>query len=121
MATAAENRRTDSIRVRLSPEMMERFEALASRYGMPPATLCAFAVARFVQSEESNASLTRMAVMDSIRKSGEKVDAMLTEDNLEKMFGPMMKAIMEQMQPDISRALEQKNLPLDGEASREDA
>ena len=40
MATAPENRRTDSIRVRLAPEMMERFENLASRYGMPPATLC---------------------------------------------------------------------------------
>ena len=71
MATAPENRRTDSIRVRLAPEMMERFENLASRYGMPPATLCAFAVARFVQQEETNAQLTRMAVNGTHRKSGQ--------------------------------------------------
>lgn len=121
MATPAENRRTDSIRVRLAPEMMDRFEALAARYGMPPATLCAFAVARFVQQEENNASLTRMAVLDAARKSGEKMDEMFNEESMEKIFGPMFKALMEQMQPELTQALQQKSLPLDGEASREDA
>jgi predicted transcriptional regulator len=121
MATAPENRRTDSIRVRLAPEMMERFEHLASRYGMPPATLCAFAVARFVQQEETNAQLTRMAVLDASRKSGERLEEVFSEDNMEKIMGPMFKALMEQMQPELTQALQQKSLPLDGEASREDA
>lgn len=104
MATAEENRRTDSIRVRLSPEMMERFENLAKRYGMPPATLCAFAVARFVQQEENNMQLTRMAVMDASRRAGDQFD--LDDDKLEKLFGPMVAEI-------AKAAAAQQLLPLD--------
>ena len=37
------------------------------------------------------------------------------------IMGPMFKALMEQMQPELTQALQQKSLPLDGEASREDA
>lgn len=59
---SAENRRTDSIRVRLSEDMMSRFEALAARYGMPPATLGAFAIAKFVTSEENSLNLSREAL-----------------------------------------------------------
>ncbi len=117
MATAPENRRTDSIRVRLAPDMMERFENLASSYGMPPATLCAFAVARFVQQEETNAQLTRMAVLDASRKSGERLDEVFSEDNLDKILGPIFKTFMEQMQPELPQALHQKSLPLDGESA----
>ena len=121
MATPPENRRTDSIRVRLSPDMMERFENLASRYGMPPATLCAFAVARFVQTEETNAQLTRMAVLDASRKSADNVNAVFSEENIEKALGPVFKSIIEQIQPDLSKALHQRSLPLDGEATKEGA
>lgn len=109
MATADENRRTDSIRVRLSPEMMGRFEALAKRYGMPPATLCAFAVAQFTQNEENKLSMTRMAVMDASRRVGEQFD--MTEETAERLFGPMLSEMVRQA------ALSQQNLPLDGEAS----
>lgn len=55
----SENRRVDSIRVRLSDDMMERFEALANRYGMPTATLGAFAISRFVLQEEDSAAVNR--------------------------------------------------------------
>lgn len=121
MSTNTRNRRIDSIRVRLSPEMMERFENLASRYGMPPATLCAFAVARFVQQEETNAQLARMVVLDASRRSGDRLEEVFSEDNLEKIFGPMLKALMEHMYPELIQALQQKSPSLDGEASREDA
>lgn len=66
---SAENRRTDSIRVRLSEDMMTRFDALAARYGMPPATLGAFAIARFVTSEENSLSLSREALKNIADKS----------------------------------------------------
>lgn len=66
---SAENRRTDSIRVRLSEDMMTRFDALAARYGMPPATLGAFAIARFVTSEENSLSLSREALNTIADKS----------------------------------------------------
>jgi len=109
MATPAENKRTDSIRVRLSPEMMERFEKLASRYGMPPATLCAFAVARFVQSEESNFSNARMAILDATRRAGENI-------NDEQIEALLLRGL-----PGLAQALSQPNLPLDGEAASKDA
>lgn len=115
MATSEENRRTDSIRVRLSPEMMDRFERVAQRYGMPPATLCAFAVARFVQQEENNASLARMAVMDVARQQGAEMQNLMTEESMERIFGPMLEAIMKE------QALQQKSLPLDGVATGEGA
>ena len=72
MATPQENKRTDSIRVRLAPEMLERFEDIAKRYGMPPATLGAFAIAKFVQHEENSVSAARTAVMEMTRRFGDE-------------------------------------------------
>lgn len=112
MARDDENRRTDSIRVRLSSEMMDRFEKLAQRYGMPPATLCAFAVARFVQQEENNLQLSRMAVMDVARKQGEEIAGLFNDESLERILGPVLEGIARE------QALQQKSLPLDGEASK---
>lgn len=66
---SAENRRNQDIRVRLSEDMMTRFDALAARYGMPPATLGAFAIARFVTSEENSLSLSREALKNIADKS----------------------------------------------------
>lgn len=80
-----ENKRTGSMRVRLSQDMLERFEALAKRYGMPVSTLAAFAIARFVQSEEMN----RMVVMDTAKRQAKTFGDVLTDDRLERIFGPM--------------------------------
>ncbi len=66
---SAENRRNQDIRVRLSEDMMTRFDALAARYGMPPATLGAFAIAKFVTSEENSLSLSREAMKNIADKS----------------------------------------------------
>jgi hypothetical protein len=94
--------------------MMERFEHLAARYGMPPATLCAFAVARFVQQEENSAAMARMAVMDASRRAGQQLD--FSEEQLERVFAPMLAAMVKEQ-----GALAQVNLPLDGEAPGEGA
>ena len=61
-------RRTDNVRVKLAPDMMERLERMASNYGMPTATLCAFAIAEWLAGKENNLALSRMAVMDMGRK-----------------------------------------------------
>ena len=103
MAQPSENKRVDSIRVRLSEEMMQRFEQLAKRYGMPPATLAAFAIARFVQAEESNAANARMAVLDATRRMGES----MPEDAIEALISNGLAGMV--------KALQQPNLPLDGE------
>ena len=111
MATAPENRRTDSIRVRLAPEMMERLEALAARYGMPPSTLGAFAVAQFVQNEENKVSMARMAVLDATRRLSDEPFGSMDEATMERVFGPMLEALAKAQLP-----TSQPSLLLDGEA-----
>lgn len=69
-------RREDKVAIMLSAEMKERLDKVAAGFGMPPSTMCAFAVAAWVQQQENNAALARMAVMDMTRKAGEKMDEM---------------------------------------------
>lgn len=109
MAAPTENKRTGSIRVRLSPEMMDRFESLSKSYGMPPATLCAFAVAQFVQTEENKTRLTRMAVLNASRHHNESVDSFLTDENMQRIFGGML--------PGLQAAMQSQSIPLDDDAS----
>ncbi len=89
-----ENKRTGSMRIRLSPEMLERFEKLAKRYGMPPSTLAAFAIARFVQSEETN----RMVVMDAARQQVKAMEGQVTDERLERLLGPMFENMLTMFQ-----------------------
>lgn len=105
MATESDNKRTDSIRVRLAPEMLERFELIAKRYGMPPATLGAFAIAQFVQQKENELSMSRMAVMQMARQMGETLENVDVEKLLENMV------------PGMVQAMSQPQLPLDAEAA----
>ena len=107
----ATTRRTDNVRVKLAPEMMERLERMASNYGMPTATLCAFAIAEWVAGKENNLALSRMAVMDMGRKMGGQVGEMISQ----MVEGPEFEQIVAQS----SVALSQTNLPLDGEAKPE--
>lgn len=100
-------RRTDSVKIKLDPSILARLKDQAAAFGMPPSTLCAFAVADWLQRQESNAKLARMAVLDATRNSMPNEEAMLN-------------AIQAAM-PAVVKALGQQNLPLDGEASQEDA
>lgn len=102
-------RRTDNVRVKLAPDMMERLERMASNYGMPTATLCAFAIAEWLAGKENNLALSRMAVMDMGRKMGGHVAEMITQI----VEGPEFDQLVSQS----SVALSQTNLPLDGEAA----
>lgn len=54
-----DDKRTESMRVRLSASQMERLVTLSKRMGMPPATLGALGVNRFLDEEWS-----RIAAMD---------------------------------------------------------
>lgn len=113
MITNPENRRTDSIRVRLSSEMIERVQRMADSYGMPPATLCAFAVAEWVAGKENNLRLARDAVLGI----GSQVGA-----EMQKVLGHYAESPeFERMALQASAAMSQPNLPLDGEATRQGA
>lgn len=100
-------RRTDSVKIKLAPDILGRLEEQARSYGMPPSTLCAFAVADWLQRQENNAKLARMAVMDATRNAFPD----------EEVMGRALEAAL----PAIAKALGQANLPLEGEASSPDA
>lgn len=65
------NKRSNSIRIRLSPEILERFETISKDIGMAPATLAAFVVGNFVREQErilpsrSALSVIQSLVMDN--------------------------------------------------------
>lgn len=101
-------RRTDSVRVKLAPEMLARLENQAKAFGMPVATVCAFAVADWIQRQENNLSMARMAVLDMSRKASESME--MTEEQMEKIFTPMLVELAKQQ-----GALSQQNLPLEHE------
>ena len=83
--TVTENRRVESLRVRLAPEMMDKFEAFAARYGMPASTLAAFALAQFVQQEETKATVIKLAAIETARRTVDKVDTFFTQDQISEM------------------------------------
>ena len=96
--------RTGNIRIKVSPEMLDRIEFQARALCMPVATVCAFAVGDWVQRQENNLKLTRMAVMEASRRSLD--DLGLTDDKLQALFGPMLTEIAKQ-QANLSLDLEE--------------
>ena len=59
--------RTDSVRLKLSPDMLSRLEKYAQNYGMPLSTLGAFALAEWVNRQDQTASMVRMGVLEAMR------------------------------------------------------
>lgn len=79
-------RRVEKVAIMFSPEMKDRIDKIAVAYGMPPSTLCSFAVASWVQAQENQLSMARMAVMQIARQTGEKMDSI----DLDKVLQPMI-------------------------------
>lgn len=102
-------RRTNNIRVKLAPDMSERLESMADKYGMPTATLAAFAIAEWLTGKENGLMLSRMAVLDVCRKVGGQVSEMLNQVVNSPDF--------DQMIAQSSMALNQVNLPLESDAT----
>lgn len=102
-------KRTDSIRVKLAPSMVERVERLAEAYCMPTATICAFAVAEWVAGKENNLRLARDAVMGIGAQVGGEMQKALGDFAHSPQF--------DQLALQASSAMSQPNLPLDGEAA----
>ena len=102
-------RRVEKVAIMFSPEMKERLDKIAVSFGMPPSTLCSFAVASWVQSQENQLAMARMAVMQIARQTGEKMD----ELNLDKILQPMIVEMAKQ------QGDPQGLLPLDPGASKD--
>ena len=87
------NIRTGNIRIKVSPAMLDKIQAQADAYCMPVATICAFAVADWVTRQENNLKLSRMAVLNASRQSVEQMGLGLSDERLERVFGPMIEAM----------------------------
>lgn len=79
MESKARVRREDKIAVMFSSDMRKRLNVLAEGFGMPPSTLCAFAVASWVQQQENNLAMTRNAITQMAAQIGEKVDPVMVD------------------------------------------
>lgn len=102
-------RRVEKVAIMFSPEMKERLDKIAVAFGMPPSTICSFAVASWVQSQENQLALARMAVMQMARQTGEKMD----QYDMDKILQPMIVEIAKQ------QGDPQGLLPLDPVASKD--
>lgn len=94
--------RTDSVRIKLSPEMNARVLKLSEAFGMPPSTFCAFAVGDYVRRQEAQSAMTQAALLQVIHGIDNQVDPAMIEKMVETMLPTMA-------------AMSQKNLPLDHE------
>lgn len=101
-------RRTDSVRVKLSPAIVERLEKRAEVMGMPVATVCAVAVAEWLEQKEQSRKVAHLTAVELANKMG-------------GIFGELVKDLSDD--PQIEQMVQQRLslAPLDGEAARRDA
>ncbi|MDC7692649.1 hypothetical protein [Vogesella indigofera] len=81
--------RSESMRVRLAPDLMVRYEHQALRVGMTPATLAAYIIGSWVKSQEDQLRMQSVAVMDAARKMLPQVD----EEQLEALTAGMLEGM----------------------------
>lgn len=85
--------RTDSIRLKLSPDMVARLEKLSIAHGMPLSTVAAFGLSDWICKQEQQASLARMAAMEIARQSVGMMGEM--GEQLEKALPAMLASLQQ--------------------------
>lgn len=106
--------RSESIRVRLAPDLMERFEGLSTRYGMTPSTMVAFIVGQWVKTQEDQARMSQIALMDIARKMSLEVSPGEIAELVQSVL-PGIASLTGQVIPDSPAAHEQGALEGGGE------
>lgn len=56
--------RTDSVRIKLAPAMVERLERMALDFGMPVSTMGAFAIASWINQQEQSRANSASAIQN---------------------------------------------------------
>ena len=79
----SEGKRSDTLRVRLAPEVLDRLEKAAERHGFPVASYAAFAIGRHLVEQENQQQALRLGVLEASRRS---VDTVLEQLNLGEML-----------------------------------
>jgi predicted transcriptional regulator len=105
----SENRRTDSVRVRLSDDMMARLERVSLGYGMPVSTVAAFAISDFVQQKENTLAMGRDAINKMADQALESLDLDLNPEAAKALaaaFEPLILAMQKPGTAKISQPID---------------
>lgn len=87
----ASKARTESMRLKLAPDLLKRLESFSADFGMPTSTLAAFAVADWVNRQEMNRKMTKLAVLEATRQGMKQIEGVELENAL-KVSLPMIAA-----------------------------
>lgn len=68
MVAPAERRRSEEVRVKLSPALSAEFSAIAEGRGLLPATLAAVALGEYVEQWRLKVQLQRMVALDTSKR-----------------------------------------------------
>ena len=96
--------RTDSVRIKLAPGMVERLERLSIDYGMPVSTMGAFAIAHWVNQQEQNRFNAVNAIEQIARMTGEKFTQADIEKAIQVSLPSVTKALSEPLSLDHEEA-----------------
>lgn len=79
MVAPAERRRSEEVRVKLSPALATEFAAIAEGRGLLPATLAAVALGEYVEQWRMEVQLQRMVALDGSKRMA---DTMFNEEKI---------------------------------------
>lgn len=66
--------RIAEVRVKLQPELLQQFDVVAQRRGVPAATLAALVIGEFVEKQGENTKLQQMVVLDMSKRLSASFD-----------------------------------------------
>lgn len=72
-------RRTGDVRMKLAPSKLKELEEMAVIYGMPAATLAAFAVVEWINGKQTQLRLQRAAMLEVSRGMTSQMREAMTE------------------------------------------
>lgn len=89
--------RTDSVRLKLSADMVARLDRIALAHGMPASTVAAYGLASWINQQEANAQLAHQAAMEIARSLNEHIGE----------IGPVLERALPGIVASVSHALPQ--------------
>lgn len=85
--------RVAEVRVKLQPELLQQFDQIAQRRGVPAATLAALVIGEYVEKQGEAASLQRLVALDTSKRISDK----FSEEDLLKGFSAMDPEVLRTM------------------------
>jgi len=93
MGAVSEQARTESVRVKLAPQMTVKLEEMAVEYGMPTSTLAAFAISQWIIDQDRRLKLMKISAVEASRKMAESFSGETMEKALVAALPAMVKAM----------------------------